>query len=142
MPPIKEKTKSNAEGCEKLLEYTNSVSNSLVFANLVDFDVYFGHRNNPEGFYEALKEFDNFLPSFLSQLDESDIVLITADHGNDPTTQSTDHSREFVPLIVFRKNKKSNNLGIRETFSDAGKTVSDFFAIDNAWTDNSFLISM
>ena len=136
---VKEKTKSNAEGCEKLIEYTNRTFNSLIFANLVDFDVYYGHRNNPEGFYEALKEFDNFLPTFLSKLDENDIVLITADHGNDPTTPSTDHSREYVPLIVFNKNKKGNNLGVRETFSDVGKTVADFFAIDNTLEGESFL---
>jgi len=139
---IKEKTKSNTEGCEKLLEYTNSVSNSLVFANLVDFDVYYGHRNNPQGFYEALKEFDEFLPSFISRLDESDILLITADHGNDPTTPSTDHSREYVPLIVYNKNDKGKNLGIRETFSDVGKTVADFFAIDNTLKGKSFLTSI
>ncbi|MCH8169601.1 MAG: phosphopentomutase [Bacteroidetes bacterium] len=139
---IKEKTKSNAEGCEKLLEYTSKVSNSLIFANLVDFDVYYGHRNNPQGFYKVLKDFDNFLPAFLSKLDESDIVLITADHGNDPTTPSTDHSREFVPLIVFNKNEKGNDLGIRETFSDVGKTVADFFAIDNSLKGKSFLNSI
>ncbi|MCH8325017.1 MAG: phosphopentomutase [Bacteroidetes bacterium] len=139
---INEKTKSNAEGCEKLLEYTSKVSKSLIFANLVDFDVFYGHRNNPKGFYEALKDFDNFLPVFLSRLDESDIVLITADHGNDPTTPSTDHSREFVPLIVLNKNKKGNNLGVRETFSDVGKTVADFFTIDNSLKGESFLNSI
>lgn len=136
---IQEKTKSNAQGCEKLIEYTNKSSNSLVFANLVDFDIYYGHRNNPQGFYEALKEFDKFLPSFLEKLDDTDIVLLTADHGNDPTTPSTDHSREFVPLIVFKKNNKGNNLGIRKTFSDVGKSVADFFAIDNSLKGESFL---
>ncbi len=139
---VKEKTKSNAEGCEKLIEYTSKVSNSLIFTNLVDFDVYYGHRNNPQGFYDALKEFDKFLPSFLSRLDENDIILITADHGNDPTTPSTDHSREFVPLIVFNKNSKGNNLGVRETFSDVGKTVADFFSIDNNLKGKSFLKSI
>jgi len=139
---VKEKTKSNAEGCEKLIEYTNKTSNSFIFANLVDFDVYYGHRNNPEGFYEALKEFDNFLPTFLSKLDDSDIVLITADHGNDPTTPSTDHSREYVPLLVYSKKKEGKNLGVRETFSDVGKTVADYFEIDNLLKGTSFLNSI
>ena len=134
-----EKTKSNSEGCQKIIEYSSKVKSSLIFINLVDFDVYYGHRNNPEGFYNALKEFDDFLPSFLSNLDDSDLVLITADHGNDPTTKSTDHSREYVPLIVYSKNNNGKNLGIRETFSDVGKTVADYFGIKNSLKGKSFL---
>ncbi len=136
---IKEKTKSNAEGCNRLNEYTNKVDNSFIFANLVDFDVYFGHRNDPEGFAKALKEFDDFLPDFLSRLDESDAVVITADHGNDPTTPSTDHSREYVPLLFYRKNHKTKSLGIRDTFSDIGKTVATYFHVDNDLKGESFL---
>ena len=135
---IQEKTKSNKAGCEKLLEYSKQVTNSFIFTNLVDFDVYFGHRNDPEGFAKALKEFDNFLPNFLSNLDESDALLITADHGNDPTTPSTDHSREYVPLLFYRKNKVGNNLGIRDTFSDAAKTAGEFFAIPDSLKGKSF----
>ena len=136
---IQEKTKSNKAGCEKLLEYTKKVSNSFIFTNLVDFDVYFGHRNDPQGFAEALKEFDNFLPEFLLNLDESDALLITADHGNDPTTPSTDHSREYVPLLFYRKNKAGKDLGIRSTFSDAAKTAGNFFSIPNSLKGKSFL---
>ena len=136
---IAEHTKSNQEEMEKLLEYSNKVNNSFIFANLVDFDVYFGHRNDPEGFAAALKEFDSFLSSFLSNLDESDAVIITADHGNDPTTPSTDHSREYVPLLFYHKGKKSRNLGIRKTFSDVGKTVADFFNVKNSLKGVSFL---
>ncbi len=136
---IAEHTKSNKEEMIKLLEYSKNVKDSFMFANLVDFDVYFGHRNDPEGFANALMEFDNFLPEFLSSLDESDAMIITADHGNDPTTTSTDHSREYVPLLYYRKNKKSRDLGIRKTFSDAGKTVADFFGVQNSLKGISFL---
>ena len=134
-------TKSNQEEMEKLLEYSKKVNNSFIFTNLVDFDVYFGHRNDPDGFAVALMDFDVFLPSFLSNLDESDAVIITADHGNDPTTASTDHSREYVPLLFYRKGKKSRNLGIRKTFADVGKTVADFFEVQNSLKGISFLKS-
>ncbi len=136
---VQEKTKSNKVGCQKLLEYSRKNSNSFIFTNLVDFDVYYGHRNDPQGFAQALKEFDDFLPEFLSNLDDSDALLITADHGNDPTTPSTDHSREYVPLLFYRKNKDSKNLGIRSTFSDAAKTAGEFFSIPNALKGKSFL---
>lgn len=132
-------TKSNEEGCEQLLKSTVGAENSFIFANLVDFDVYFGHRNDPEGFAAKLKEFDDFLPAFLEKLDETDILIITADHGNDPTTPSTDHSREYVPLLYFRKNKSGQNLGIRKTFSDVGKTVAEFFGVENKLNGVSFL---
>lgn len=134
-----EKTKSNADGCNKLLEYASKVADSFIFANLVDFDVNFGHRNDPIGFAKALEEFDLFLEEFLNVLDVNDRLIITADHGNDPTTPSTDHSREYVPLLYFGKNKKSNNLGVRKIFSDVGKTVADFFKVNNHLEGISFL---
>lgn len=136
---FKEKTRSNSEGCEKLLEYSSKVRDSFMFANLVDFDVNFGHRNDPAGFAKALKEFDDFLPVFLDSLDETDAVVITADHGNDPTTPSTDHSREYTPLLFYRKNIPGLNLGVRKTFSDIGKTVAEFFIVVNSLKGSSFL---
>jgi phosphopentomutase len=136
---IQEKTKSNEAGCNKLLEYSKSANGSFIFANLVDFDVYFGHRNDPEGFANKLKEFDDFLPQFLDSLDETDKIVITADHGNDPTTPSTDHSREYVPLLFYQKNVKGKNLGVRKTFADVGKTAADFFNIENNLKGKSFL---
>ena len=136
---IIEKTKSNLEGFNKILEYTNKNKNSLIFANLVDFDVYYGHRNDPHGFAEELKAFDTKLPELLNSLDESDALIITADHGNDPTTPSTDHSREYIPLIFYRKNRIGKNLGTRETFSDIAKTVADFFSVPNNLRGKSFL---
>lgn len=136
---IQEKTKTNEAGCNKLLQYSKSASGSFIFANLVDFDVYYGHRNDPEGFANKLKEFDDFLPEFLDSLDESDKIVITADHGNDPTTPSTDHSREYVPLLFYQKNLKGKNLGIRKTFADVAKTAADFFNIENDLKGESFL---
>lgn len=136
---IQDPTKSNKEGCNKTLDYTSKVSNSFIFTNLVDFDVYFGHRNDPVGFAKALREFDNFLPSLIQKMDDTDVLLISADHGNDPTTPSTDHSREYVPLLFYKKNKFGKNLGTRETFSDAGKTVAEFFKVKNSLKGKSFL---
>ncbi|NWF90793.1 MAG: phosphopentomutase [Ignavibacteriaceae bacterium] len=133
------KTKSNNEGFNAILEYAAAVSNSLIFANLVDFDVYFGHRNDPAGFAAALKNFDEMIPNLIDILDESDALIITSDHGNDPTTPSTDHSREYVPLLYFRKNKKGLDLGTRDTFSDVAKTVADFYGINNTLQGKSFL---
>lgn len=136
---VSEHTKTNQEGMRTLLEYTSMVSNSFIFINLVDFDVYYGHRNDPIGFYNALKEFDEFLPKLLDKLDESDRLIITSDHGNDPTTPSTDHSREYVPLLYFGKNRRAGNLGTRKTFSDVGKTVADYFKVPNDLMGESFL---
>lgn len=133
------KTKSNRQGIEEILGCASKEQGSFIFANLVDFDVYFGHRNDPKGFAGALKEFDDFLPSFLNMLDDSDALLITADHGNDPTTPGTDHSREYVPLLFYRKNKPGKDLGIRKTFSDAGKTAAEFFGVENNLKGESFL---
>jgi len=132
-------TKSNEEGCDQLLKCAGESKGSFIFTNLVDFDVYFGHRNDPEGFAQKLIEFDQFLPDFLSKLDESDRVVITADHGNDPTTPSTDHSREYVPLLYYRKGVKGKDLGVRKTFSDVAKTAADFFNVSNILNGVSFL---
>ncbi len=136
---VKEKTKSNKEGCEKIIKYTEKVSNSFIFTNLVDFDVYYGHRNDSAGFAKALKEFDDVLPEILNKMDNTDALMITSDHGNDPTTPSTDHSREYVPLLFYRKNMLPKNLGTRETFSDAAKTIAGFFNVENSLKGKSFL---
>jgi phosphopentomutase len=136
---INEVTKSNKQGMDKILQYSTEAEGAFIFTNLVDFDVYFGHRNDPEGFADALKEFDDYLPQLINNLDSTDALLITADHGNDPTTPSTDHSREYVPLIFYRKEKQGKNLGLRKTFSDAAKTAADFFNIKNNLHGSSFL---
>jgi phosphopentomutase len=136
---VKEKTVSNNEGIEKLIKYSLKVTDSFIFANLVDFDVYYGHRNDPFGFAKALEEVDNHLPEIIEKLDKSDRMIITSDHGNDPTDLSTDHSREYVPLLYFRKNTAGINLGIRKTFSDVAKTVADYFKVENELEGISFL---
>ncbi|MEE9429397.1 MAG: phosphopentomutase [Melioribacteraceae bacterium] len=133
------KTKSNKEGIEKIISALKSNKGSFIFANLVDFDVYYGHRLNPKGFHNCLIEFDNSLPKIISTLDEGDSLIISADHGNDPTSSSTDHSREYVPLLYFSKNKTSKNLGTRETFSDVAQTVAHFFGLNNTLKGKSFL---
>lgn len=132
-------TKSNAEGQERLLHHTNRTSNSFIFTNLVDFDVYFGHRNDVHGFAKALEEFDSFLGEFIKNLDDTDHLIISSDHGNDPTTPSTDHSREYVPLLYYQKSKRGIDLGIRKTFSDVAKTVADYFSVENNLNGESFL---
>ncbi len=133
------KSKSNEEGIVKIIDSLKNNNNSFIFINLVDFDVYYGHRNDPDGFAKALKYFDDHLPDILSYIDESDVLIITADHGNDPTTPSTDHSREYIPLLYYRKGKTGKNLGVRETFSDIAKTAADFFNVKNELKGTSFL---
>ena len=127
------------KGVEKLTEYSGKVRDSFIFVNLVDFDVYYGHRNDPEGFYDALKEFDDRLPDIISELDETDALVLTADHGNDPTMSSTDHSREYVPLLFYRKGRPGIDLGVRETFADVAQTIAEYFKVDNTLKGQSFL---
>ncbi len=125
-----DKTKSNADGMQKTLEAMNDTSTGLIYVNLVDFDQLFGHRNDVEGYAKALEEADAWLPSLEAKLAPSDLVIFTADHGCDPTTPSTDHSREYVPLLVFGPSaKKGVNLGLRATLSDIGQTVAENFYV-------------
>lgn len=120
-------TKSNMEGVDRTLKAWESLSAGLVFTNLVDYDMKFGHRNNAEGFAAALEEFDRRLPELMGVLEEDDLLIITADHGNDPTTPSTDHSREYVPLLIYGPQVKGGvYLGVRPTFADVGATVVDY----------------
>ncbi len=133
-------TRSNAEGMERIIEKAGEAGNGLVMANLVDFDMLFGHRQDPEGFAGALREFDSGLPAIIECLNEGDLLILTADHGNDPTDQSTDHSREYVPLLCYAKGGKEGvDLGTRSSFADAGKTVTEFFEVPNSLAGSSFL---
>ncbi|MCF6268614.1 MAG: phosphopentomutase [Melioribacteraceae bacterium] len=132
-------SKSNEEGIKKLLQTIEQNNNSFIFINLVDFDVYFGHRNDPKGFANALSYFDRRLPEILDLLDTDDTLIITADHGNDPTTPSTDHSREYIPLLYYQKGKVGKNLGVRSTFADIGKSAATFFSIKNNLIGENFL---
>ncbi|HLA14142.1 MAG TPA: phosphopentomutase [Gemmatimonadaceae bacterium] len=132
-------TASNAEGIRLIREWLESAGSGLLFANLVDFDQLFGHRNDVPGFYGALREFDAALPSITSLLKEEDLLFITADHGNDPTTPSTDHARETVPLLAIGMRVVPGNLGERDTFSDLGATVAEWFGISFRGRGTSFL---
>jgi phosphopentomutase len=132
-------TKSNAEGIRDIKDWLSAAGSGFLFANLVDFDQLFGHRNDVAGFYDALREFDAALPSITSRLKEDDLLFVTADHGNDPTTPSTDHARERVPLLVAGPRVVPHDLGDRETFSDLGATVAEWFGLSFRGRGRSFL---
>ncbi len=121
------RTGGNAEGCEVILGVLRAGALGLIFANLNDFDSKFGHRNNPEGYARALAEFDASLALMLEALGDDGLLMITADHGTDPTTESTDHSRERVPLLVTGAGARAVELGTRDTFADVGATICELF---------------
>lgn len=123
-------THNNKEGIKQTIEYIKSVDNGLIFTNLVDTDMVYGHRNNVEGFGNALTEFDNSLPQIIEAMDKDDVLFVTADHGCDPTTPSTDHSREYVFVLGYG-NMPSINIGTRDSFADLGKTVLKFLGVNN-----------
>lgn len=118
--------KDNVDGIEKTLVALEEDSKGLIFTNLVDFDMVYGHRRNPEGYKDALEEFDRYLPQIQEKLKEDEILILTADHGCDPTYKGTDHTREYIPVMVYGKNIKQNvNLGTRATFADIAATVEE-----------------
>ena len=124
------KTKNNTEGMAQTLAAMEETKAGMIFVNLVDFDQNFGHRNDVEGYGAALEAFDAWLPEFESRLEPGDVAIFTADHGCDPTTPSTDHSREYVPLLVHGpKVRKGGNLGVRGTLSDIGQTAAENFGV-------------
>jgi phosphopentomutase len=121
---------TNADIIARVIEQGARPIDGLVFANLVDFDMLWGHRNDVEGFRRGLEDFDRQLPAIMAALGPRDVLVVTADHGNDPTTPSTDHSREHVPLVVYGKGLKQGiDLGRRETFADIGATIGEMFGI-------------
>ncbi len=124
------RTTGNANGIERLIEFEQKDFEGLCFVNLVDFDMLWGHRNDIDGYAKGLTYFDQKLPDIINNLRDDDILMITADHGCDPSTPSTDHSREYTPWVIYGKNiKPSTNLGTLPTFSDIGATVLDYFGI-------------
>lgn len=131
-------TRSNVHGMELTEEALEKDFNGLCFTNLVDFDMHYGHRNDAPGYAAAITEFDRWLGAFMKKMGEDDVLMITADHGCDPLTESTDHSREYVPLLVYGKKVRSVNLGTGESFADIGKTVEDIFAINSSISGHSF----
>ena len=119
-------TKGNEDGINKTIEEIQKETEGIIFTNLVDFDMLYGHRNNIEGYAKALEYFDKKLPIIIESMKDTDMLIITADHGNDPSTPSTDHSREYIPILIYGKKLKENvNIGTRETYADIGQTILD-----------------
>ncbi len=131
-------TESNSHGMSLTMKALDEDFTGLCFTNLVDFDMVYGHRNDAAGYAKAISEFDLWLGEFMGGLRDDDILMITADHGCDPLTESTDHSREYTPLLVYGKTVKSVNLGTRNSFADIGKTIADIFGIDSGISGESF----
>lgn len=133
-------THNNHEVCEKLSNEVLKNYKGLCFANLVDFDMLFGHRNDVDGYAMALSQFDEFLTKFIPNLKNDDLLIITADHGCDPLTASTDHSREYVPVLLYGNQIKNDvNLNIQNSFANLGKTILEIFSIPNSLDGESFL---
>ena len=136
----KVKTVSNDDGMDKTIGYLGKDFDGLCFVNLVDFDMLYGHRNDAKGYAEALNAFDKRLAEFIDGMKSDDILFVTADHGCDPSTPSTDHSREYVPLLTYGEKIKSGvNLGTRESFADAGKTIGEIFGTGEDLAGRGFL---
>ena len=133
------KIKSNKDGMDKTLEIVKRDFNGLCFVNLVDFDALYGHRRNALGYAEAVEEFDQHLGKLLNELNDDDLLIVCADHGNDPVHHGTDHTREYVPLLVYNKNIKPVDLGVRETFADIAATICDNFNVKTTPIGKSFL---
>ncbi|MCT4544127.1 MAG: phosphopentomutase [Vallitalea sp.] len=133
-------TKDNMDGVDKTIEYIKKDNKGLIFTNLVEFDSKWGHRNNVEGYAKGLEEFDARLPEIIDNMKDTDVLMINADHGCDPTTPSTDHSREYVPFLAYSKSLKSNvDLKTRKTFADIGQTIADILGVRKIEIGDSFL---
>jgi phosphopentomutase len=134
------RTKDNDDGMEKFIQSMDKQFEGLNFLNLVDFDAKYGHRRDPEGYAQALEQFDRRLPEILNKMNEDDLLIITADHGNDPTHHGTDHTREYVPLLVYTPNANGEKqLPIRKTFADIGATIAENFDVSLPKNGTSFL---
>ena len=133
-------TKSNMDGVDKtLIAMREQRQKGIIFTNLVDFDAKFGHRNNPQGYADSLADFDQRLPEIMDALAEDDVLILTADHGNDPTYPGTDHTREYVPILITGAPVRQGvNIGVRETFSDLAATIADVFAVKTPPQGRSF----
>lgn len=132
-------TSGNADGIEQTINCIKENTEGLIFTNLVDTDMLYGHRNNIQGYAEALEYFDSKLPEIMGNLKDTDMLIITADHGNDPSTPSTDHSREYTPILIYGKQIKENvNLGTRKTFADISATVLEILGLQKLENGESF----
>lgn len=134
-----EHTPTNADAYRRIERALETLDTGFVFVNVIEFDQTWGHRNDVAGFHEGLKELDAWLPRLVSRLRADDLVILTADHGNDPTTPSTDHSREVVPVLVLGPSVRPVALGTRRTFADMGQTVAEYFGVTRLAAGQSFL---
>jgi phosphopentomutase len=131
---------SNHEGMDHMIDICkNKNFTGLCYLNLVDFDSLYGHRRNPQGYADAMVEFDGQLKTLIENMNEDDLVMVTADHGNDPTYAGTDHTREYTPVLCYHKNIKHTDLGIRESFADFGNTIAENFGVEESRWGKSFL---
>ena len=133
------RTKSNMDGVDQLLKVMDKDFTGLSFTNLVDFDALYGHRRDTQGYAQAIEDFDQRLPEILAALKEDDLLIITADHGNDPTFPGTDHTREYVPLLVFSKNMKASGALPQGYFADISATIAENFNVPQTENGKSFL---
>ena len=132
-------THDNMDGVNQTINYMKKETKGLIFTNLVDFDSKYGHRRDVEGYKNALEEFDARIPEILENMNDDDVLIINSDHGNDPTYKGTDHTREYIPVLVYGKNLKSGlNLGTRNSFADIGATVADIFNVEMPKHGQSF----
>lgn len=136
------RTSSNAHGMQVTLDIQKRDFNGLCFVNLVDFDMKYGHRNDVDGYARAMTEFDGYLGEFLKNMREEDVLIVTADHGCDPATPSTDHSREYIPMLIYGDSIKSGvNLGVKDTFADISATVLNYLRVDKENTSGTSFLS-
>ena len=134
--------KNNADGMNVTSSYINKDFNGLCFVNLVDFDAVYGHRNDVDGYANALSEFDAWLETFIKNLKQNDNLIITGDHGCDPSTKSTDHSREYTPMLIYGNNVKEGvNLGVLDSFADISATVLEYLGVDKGDTAGCSFLS-
>ncbi len=132
-------TKDNMDGVDKTIKYIKSNNRGLIYTNLVDFDSKYGHRRDPKGYKKAIEEFDARLPEIIEAMKEDDILIINSDHGNDPTYKGTDHTREYIPVLIYGDRiKKGVNLGVRSSFCDIGATIADILGVEKTNCGESF----
>lgn len=132
-------TNGNTDGIERIIERLRAMEEEFIFINLIDTDQLYGHRLDPSGYAEALKEIDSALPKIMDELTGEDLLIITGDHGNDPCVQSTDHTREFVPVFIYGKQVAAKNLGLRNGFNQIAASVMDFFGYEKTFGPESLL---
>lgn len=133
-------TVSNMDGVDKTLDYMKKAGNGIIFTNLVDFDAKYGHRRDPEGYARAIEEFDARIPEIISAMRSDDVLILTADHGNDPTFKGWNHTREYIPVLAYgEKIKAGAEIGTRKSFADISASICEYFGIENTLSGTSFI---